>query len=239
MDRAEFLGEMTKLRRSRWDLAALVGELARPDTWVRRTVLGLDVFVQNVGGTLRAFHNVCSHRLFPLCREPRGAGPVRCGFHGWVYDGRGVPIGVPRNKELFQLTREEQEALALPQLRVAVRGEAVLLAAEDLPPPEDCMPRLLGVLERLPATGSTDVWRDELMLPVHWAQLRDLPPFDVFPFEGGALVERVVPRGPEETQVELLVVERAPGAEGSAGQALAAGRKAALLQAADGARQRV
>jgi phenylpropionate dioxygenase-like ring-hydroxylating dioxygenase large terminal subunit len=43
----------------------------------------------------RAYRNVCSHRLSRLCKEGLHTGPVRCPYHGWVYDRQGIPIGIP------------------------------------------------------------------------------------------------------------------------------------------------
>lgn len=111
-----------------WQLVGVSDDLANHNDWVRRTVSGVDVFVQNFNGELRGYHNVCQHRGFPLRREARGNGTVQCGFHGWVYDRHGVPTGIPRNRELFCLSRERQSELAIPPVRVATIGRFVFAA---------------------------------------------------------------------------------------------------------------
>lgn len=132
----EFAAEQRALAAVSWQLVAVREQLELPNSWIRRTVFGTDVFIQSFGGELRGFHNVCAHRGFPLRTSVCGAGPVQCSLHGWVYNKDGVPTGVPRNAELFQLSRDAQRELALPALRVDTIGRFVFAttsaAAPDL-----------------------------------------------------------------------------------------------------------
>jgi choline monooxygenase len=123
-----FTVEREGLARGTWQFFGLTDELAADGDWLRKTVLGSDIFVQNFDGNLRGYQNVCSHRGFPLRRCGKGNGAVQCGFHGWLYDSEGVPTGIPRNAELFQLDREGQKALALPAVRIEVVGRFVFVA---------------------------------------------------------------------------------------------------------------
>ena len=58
-------------------------------------------------GVPRAYLNVCSHRQAQLC-EPGTvqAGPLRCPYHGWVYDRQGVPVGIPQKQAFPQVVAE-------------------------------------------------------------------------------------------------------------------------------------
>ena len=120
-----FATEQQVLADACWQFVALREEVATPNSWVRRLVFGRTIFVHNFGGELRAYHNVCSHRGFPLRCADAGVGPVQCGFHGWVYNREGVPTGIPRNGELFELSRDQQRALALPEVRLEAIGRFV------------------------------------------------------------------------------------------------------------------
>jgi choline monooxygenase len=122
-----FTVEREGLARGTWQFFGLTDELAADGDWLRKTVLGTDVFVQNFDGNLRGYRNVCSHRGFPLRQGDKGNGAVQCGFHGWVYDREGVPTGIPRNAELFQLDREGQKGLALSAVRVETVGRFVFV----------------------------------------------------------------------------------------------------------------
>ena len=137
-----FDAEMAALAASSWQFVCTTDDLARNNDWVRRKVFGTDIFVQNFDGELRGYHNVCQHRGFPLRRERSGSGIVQCGFHGWAYDRQGVPVGVTRNKELFCLSREQKEGLALPKVRVEAVGRLVFAAlGETVPPIEEYLGR--------------------------------------------------------------------------------------------------
>jgi phenylpropionate dioxygenase-like ring-hydroxylating dioxygenase large terminal subunit len=130
-----FRAEMAAMATSCWQFFGITDDLADNNDWVRRRVLGTDIFVQNFKGELRGYHNVCQHRGFPLRREPKGNGIVQCGFHAWTYNKDGVPLGVARNEELFCLSREQKEALALPRVRVETVGRFVFVALSDSVPP--------------------------------------------------------------------------------------------------------
>lgn len=149
---AYFQAEMATLARTAWQFVATTDELARPNDWVRGRVFGADIFVQNVRGELRGFHNVCQHRGFPLRRQPAGHGPILCDFHAWRYDGEGVPVGVARNQELFCLSREERADLALPRVRIETCGAMVFAAlAEAVPPLEAYLGRVVPLIRAVTA----------------------------------------------------------------------------------------
>lgn len=130
-----FEAEMAQLAETSWQFVATSDELSKPGDWVRAHVFGVDVFIQNFQGTLRAYRNVCQHRGFPIRREREGNGPVVCGFHAWRYDEAGVPIGVARNDELFCLSKEERSQMALQPVRIESVGTMVFAAVTDQPPP--------------------------------------------------------------------------------------------------------
>jgi phenylpropionate dioxygenase-like ring-hydroxylating dioxygenase large terminal subunit len=133
-DPAYFTAEMAALGEAAWFFVGTADELAGPNDWVRAEAFGQDVFVQNVAGTLRGFSNICQHRGFPIRREPRGNGPILCGFHAWRYDGEGRLIGVARNEELFGMTREERAGRSLPAIRVETAGTMVFVAVSPVAP---------------------------------------------------------------------------------------------------------
>lgn len=60
-------------------------------------VAGWPVFVRRAkDGALRAFHNVCRHRAGPLLwTEDARCEPLRCRYHGWVYDDDGRLLNAP------------------------------------------------------------------------------------------------------------------------------------------------
>lgn len=59
-------------------------------------------------GEVRAFHNVCSHRLNRVAYERCGTTrKFFCKFHGWAYDLDGRLTGVPDEKSFFDLDKSK------------------------------------------------------------------------------------------------------------------------------------
>lgn len=131
----DFAAEQDALAKRCWQFIGPRELWPAPDSWLRRTLFNRDVFIQRFGDELRGYANICQHRGFPLRTEDSGQGLVQCGFHGWQYNRDGVPTGVPRNPELFQLSQEAKAALRLPAVRVESIGNLVFATTSDEAPP--------------------------------------------------------------------------------------------------------
>ena len=59
------------------------------------------VVTRQPDGSLAAFHNVCQHRGPAIVGASTGCGARRftCPYHGWVYDTKGVVVGVPERED--------------------------------------------------------------------------------------------------------------------------------------------
>ena len=81
--------------RAFWYVVAGSRELRR-DVVLARTVLGtpLAVFRDREGRAV-ALEDRCAHRATPLSAGRVDGGRLRCGYHGWVYDGSGQVVEVP------------------------------------------------------------------------------------------------------------------------------------------------
>jgi len=65
------------------------------------------VVVRTKAGSIKAFHNVCSHRFNRLVYERCGkARKFFCKFHGWAYDHDGRLTGVPDEEAFFDLDKD-------------------------------------------------------------------------------------------------------------------------------------
>jgi phenylpropionate dioxygenase-like ring-hydroxylating dioxygenase large terminal subunit len=66
--------------------------------------------VRGHDGTVRAFHNMCSHRGNKLAWDRRGrcsGGTLTCKFHGWCYDAAGRLVAVPGREKFVDLRLED------------------------------------------------------------------------------------------------------------------------------------
>lgn len=66
---------------------------------VKTRLLGEDWILVRLGGEVAAFPDRCPHRLAPLSAgwvdEIGGRAVLRCGYHGWCFDGDGVCVEIP------------------------------------------------------------------------------------------------------------------------------------------------
>jgi phenylpropionate dioxygenase-like ring-hydroxylating dioxygenase large terminal subunit len=82
----------TELGRA-WYAVALSAELGRDPLLVR--LLGTEWVLVRLDGEVRAFLDCCPHRLYPLSAGAVCDGVLRCGYHGWEFDGDGHCTRIP------------------------------------------------------------------------------------------------------------------------------------------------
>ncbi len=92
--------EKERLFMPSWQVVCHVSELVATGDYVAFEFFGQRGFVvRDERGTLRAFHNVCSHRAHAVVSGERGqcAKFLTCMYHGWTYhlDGRNRSVSAP------------------------------------------------------------------------------------------------------------------------------------------------
>eukprot|EP00966_Prymnesium_polylepis_P324013 7380123-Prymnesium_polylepis.1 len=95
-DEEFFSLEKNNVFQSSWVAAAELVDLQNPGDLVPATIGGAPVVLANDNGTIRAFHNVCSHRGAQLinakCSKRR---TILCPYHRWGYALDGRLVGTP------------------------------------------------------------------------------------------------------------------------------------------------
>lgn len=129
-DPAVFAAETRRIFRRTWMFVGFADRLAGHNDFITAEIAGTSVLVQNFDGQIRAFHNVCSHRFARIHTVPCGNGKPACPYHGWVYNGAGVPVGIPGNREFFGFDEDAKRRLALARFEVALRGRFVFVRLE-------------------------------------------------------------------------------------------------------------
>lgn len=94
---AHWIAERDRLFARSWTCIGFAGDLPRGPYVAPVWLMGMPLLVlQDAGGDIRVFHNVCSHRGQRLVAD---AGPVkgvlRCPYHSWTYDLQGRLRGTP------------------------------------------------------------------------------------------------------------------------------------------------
>ena len=82
----------------RWTMIGHESQFPGPGDYRTHTVADLPLLViRGPDGALRAFHNVCRHRAYPVARKPSGSSPrLACKYHGWQYDAAGQLVKAPQ-----------------------------------------------------------------------------------------------------------------------------------------------
>lgn len=130
----EFLErERTAIFYRNWWYFCGTSDLADTGDFVADSVMNQDVFViRNRDGTLRGFHNVCSHRAHPLLSGNGRARMIVCPYHQWRYDLDGRFLSA-RGKET--LGKAACERAGLKEIRVETLGCLVFVCLSPEAPP--------------------------------------------------------------------------------------------------------
>jgi phenylpropionate dioxygenase-like ring-hydroxylating dioxygenase large terminal subunit len=128
-----FERERTELFAKSWINLGSVRDLQGPDSFFTRDLVVLDkqVLVSMDGeGTIRAFHNVCSHRGMKLVWEDGGRcpGAFVCRFHGWAYNKDGAVRAVPDEGEFHYDSRKD---VGLVPIRTEVWNGFIFVNFDD------------------------------------------------------------------------------------------------------------
>lgn len=119
-------------------------------------------------GIPHAFLNVCSHRHSQLCEPGVHRGPIRCPYHGWVYDRQGLPVGIPQ-KQCFPLVAAEPQRFRLSEFSCESIGQFIFVR---LSPQGPCLREYLGdqavFLERASEGMSGILDEFQQNVPANW-----------------------------------------------------------------------
>ena len=103
-DPNRFRMEMQRIFMRRWFFAGATHGLEKDGDFRCLEIGGVPVVLQNFGGEIRAFNNVCSHRFSRLQTQPAGNRELKCPYHGWIYNEAGLPYAIPRKPLIAEVT---------------------------------------------------------------------------------------------------------------------------------------
>lgn len=130
-----FTQEQSRLFGRVWLLAAVKPMLAKHRDYRTLTLAGKQVVLQNHDGVIRAFSNICRHRMARIQNEEFGNRALVCPYHHWAYDACGKLIHTHRDPSVFGFTPEETADIRLPQYAVKTIGSLVFVNLSDDPLP--------------------------------------------------------------------------------------------------------
>lgn len=110
-----------------WIFAGTEASLKNDNDYFLLPMPGWSIIVGRYGGKIRAFENRCTHRSSRLMQADCGNRPLRCPFHGWCFNEKGVPSQIPHHKEFFDFNEAEREKLALTSFKIEKVGELIFV----------------------------------------------------------------------------------------------------------------
>ncbi|EFX04302.1 iron-sulfur cluster-binding protein [Grosmannia clavigera kw1407] len=85
-----------------WICVGHRGRFVKSGDYLALDLAGFRIFlILSKDGVVRAFHNVCRHRAFPITRKTSGTSTVlACQYHGWTYNTLGQLTNAPHFDQL-------------------------------------------------------------------------------------------------------------------------------------------
>lgn len=130
-DAKAFEADCKFLQEGAWIFAGMTHDVPNNNDYITLTIAGHPITIQNFGGTLKAFDNICSHRHCLIRKEEKGRGALRCPYHSWSYDKTGVPVSIPAADEAFGLDDSARHALRLREWRLELCGSFIFVCGGD------------------------------------------------------------------------------------------------------------
>lgn len=164
--------EMEEIFAREWYCVGRADQFAEPGDYVATELAGRPIFVvRDREGALRAFSNVCRHRMSTLLEGSGNTGSIVCPYHAWTYglDGRlrGAP-GMTQN-EVFR-----REEICLPSVRCAEwLGWVLVTLNPEAPEPAAQLREVEDLVGDFGMEGYAQTFREEWRWNTNWKVLAE------------------------------------------------------------------
>jgi phenylpropionate dioxygenase-like ring-hydroxylating dioxygenase large terminal subunit len=109
-------------------------ELAEPGQFKTMDVAGVSILIlREKDGSVRAYHNSCTHRGAKLVEGDGAANRFTCPYHGWTFAPNGELIGMPLREEFGAIDPCDQSLASFPVYESAGLIWVTLDPASQLP----------------------------------------------------------------------------------------------------------
>ncbi len=167
--------EFDRLWRKVWLQAGRLEDVPDPGNYITYDI-GDDsvIIVRADDGSLKAFHNVCSHRGRRLIDVPEGQRNARgstanfiCGFHGWTFNREGACTYIPHQQDWQGSLTPERTALG--SVRIDHWGGWIWISLNpDGPPLKDWLSPANGLLDPFQLQNQRARWRKWIIFDCNW-----------------------------------------------------------------------
>ena len=164
--------ELDKIFRREWLCAGRAGSLAEPGDYAALEIAGQPVAViRRHDGALRAFSNVCRHRMSTLLEGRGNARTIVCPYHAWTYGLDGALRGAPAMTRNAAFRREDH---CLPQIRcVEWKGWILVTLNPDAPDPHETLAEVDALVGRLGMENYVETFCETHRWNTNWKVLAE------------------------------------------------------------------
>lgn len=164
-----FKKEQRNIFRKNWIFVGLKSELKKSNDFLTKKIGGIPVVIQNFNGEIKAFVNICSHRFSIIQTEKKGNRGLFCPYHGWAYDKKGKPCGIPQKSLFGNINNEDLEQLKLRNYSIEFCGDFMFI---HITPPSQTLKEYLGEfyneLEIISSSKQEHVDTNDLTIKSNW-----------------------------------------------------------------------
>lgn len=164
--------EQERLFRKEWICIGRAGAIAEPGAYLTYEIAGQPIIVlRDRAGIVRAFSNVCLHRMSPLLEGRGKTSVIVCPYHSWSYGLDGSLLAAPH---MERTPGFRKQAYRLPELGTETwQGWIYVTLNPDVPPVAEKLAPLTAMIQRYHMEGYVETFREEHVWNTNWKILAE------------------------------------------------------------------
>ncbi|MGK4569266.1 aromatic ring-hydroxylating oxygenase subunit alpha [Flavobacterium sp. 3HN19-14] len=167
-DAASQEAEFEKIFSANWFFAAMESDVADNNAFLTLEIFGYPVVIQNFGGKIRAFENICPHRFNKIQTDTKGIRPFSCKYHNWSFDKDGNVRTLPL-KSAFDTESDEFKCLKVKSLKIEQVGKFLFISLnENVAPLSEYLGKFYPKLQELSEVFDNNFYFDDDLQQVNW-----------------------------------------------------------------------
>jgi choline monooxygenase len=159
--------EIDRIFRRDWVCAGLAATIPSTGDYLTFSIAAQPVVVlRSSDGQVRAFSNVCLHRMMILLEGSGSVERISCPYHAWAYDleGRLVGAGNMNRTEGF-----DRQCMRLPEIRAEIwHGWIYLTLNPDAPAVAELLSPIAPVVEPYHMAGYVPILHEDHVWQTNW-----------------------------------------------------------------------
>ncbi|MGI9372032.1 MAG: aromatic ring-hydroxylating oxygenase subunit alpha [Hyphomicrobiales bacterium] len=155
-----------------WSCPGRALEIPNPGDYLTWSIADQPIFIaRGSDGEIRAFSNVCRHRMMVLLEGRGTCRRVVCPYHAWTYDLTGQLIGAPHMNHSEGFDKSE---ISLPQLRCEIwEGWIYVSLNENATPVDQILAPLQSLTEKYNQQDYVPVLTEDHVWDTNWKLLTE------------------------------------------------------------------